>query len=549
MHGVTGESGGGGTAGWARGVAECLLIAAIFAAAGAWPVPDVNEAVYLTKARHAADPTWGRGDFFLETPDAHGVFYLVAGPIAAVLSLEQAAWIGRVAGWALLAIGFRHAAVPLLATPWARVVAACAFSLALRNTTAAGEWVIGGCEAKVFAWAAVLGALGEVAAGRFAAAFCLAGIGTAFHPIVGGWALVAVLVTWMAVTWMVSRMREGSAGEASSLRSRGGASWAAAALVAGGLLAAAAGVVPALGLTAGVDEATRVAATKIYVVDRLSHHLLPRTFSDGMIARHLLAVAAWWLLSMLVPASAARRRIMVFTLTALAISAAGIGIALLEPWAPATVYSLLRFYWFRLADVAVPFALATTLAAVLEDREASARLAAGRPAWLRAAVVGLLALDLAVQSRHWPLAGRDAVAPRADVKLVPAAWADICTWVRDHAPADACFLTPRGAASFTWRTGRREVVSWKNSPQDAASLVEWRKRIVDCFSRSGSLAEMERSTVSLGPDRVREVITRYGADHAIVPLDAPLLESVPGERLHANAAYAVYRLVGDRPEK
>lgn len=554
MHGATGESGGGGTAGWARGVAECLLIAAIFAAAGAWPVPDVNEAVYLTKARHAADPTWGRGDFFLETPDAHGVFYLIAGPLAAALSLEHAAWIGRIAGWALLAIGFRHATVPLLAAPWARVVAACAFSFALRNTTAAGEWVIGGCEAKVFAWAAVLGALGEVAAGRFAAAFCLAGIGTAFHPIVGGWALIAIVGTWTVMTWMpvtstASRMLKGSAGEASSRRPRGGASWAAAALVAGGLLAVAAGVVPALGLTAGVDEATRVAATKIYVVDRLSHHLLPRTFADGMIARHLLAVAVWWLLSLLVPASAARRRIMVFTLTALAISAAGIGISLLEPWAPATAYSLLRFYWFRLADVAVPFALATTLAAVLEDRDACSRLAVGRTAWLRAAAIGLLALDLALQSRHWPLAGRDAVAPRADVKLVPAPWADICAWVREHAPADACFLTPRGAASFTWRTGRREVVSWKNSPQDAASLVEWRKRIVDCYSRSGSLAEMERSTVSLGPDRVREVIARYGADHAIVPLDAPLLESIPGERLHANSAYAVYRLAGDRPEK
>ena len=52
MHGATGESGGDGTAGWARGAAECLLIAAVFAAAGAWPAPDVNEAVYLTKARH-----------------------------------------------------------------------------------------------------------------------------------------------------------------------------------------------------------------------------------------------------------------------------------------------------------------------------------------------------------------------------------------------------------------------------------------------------------------------------------------------------------------
>ncbi len=544
MHGLTGESGDGGTAGWARGGAECLLIAAIFAAAGAWPVPDVNEAVYLTKARHAADPTWGRGDFFLETPDAHGVFYLVAGPLAAALSLEQAAWIGRVAGWALLAIGFRHAAVPLLAAPWARVVAACVFSFALRNTTAAGEWVIGGCEAKVFAWAAVLGALGEVTAGRFAAAFCLAGTSTAFHPIVGGWALIA-----MAATWLVSRMQEQTPAEAGFQRSRGGASWGGAALVALGLFAVAAGVVPALGLTAGVDAATRVAATKIYVVDRLSHHLLPRTFADGMIARHLLAVAVWWLLSALLPASVARRRITVFTLATLAISAAGICISLLEPWAPATAYSLLRFYWFRLADVAVPFALATTLAAVLADRDACSRVAAGRPAWLRAAAIGLLALDLAVQSSHWPLAGRDAVAPRADGKLVAAAWDDICTWVREHAPADACFLTPRGAASFSWRTGRREVVSWKNSPQDAASLVEWRKRIVDCFSRSGSLAEMERSTVSLGPDRVREVTTRYGADHAIVPVDAPLFDSIPGERLYANSAYAVYRLARDQAAK
>jgi hypothetical protein len=86
------------------------------------------------------------------------------------------------------------------------------------------------------------------------------------------------------------------------------------------------------------------------------------------------------------------------------------------------------------------------------------------------------------------------------------------------------------------------VVSWKNSPQDAASLVEWRQRIVDCFSRSGSLVEMERSTVSLGPERVREVSARYGADHAVVPLDAPLLESIPGDRLHANGTYAVYCL-------
>jgi hypothetical protein len=85
------------------------------------------------------------------------------------------------------------------------------------------------------------------------------------------------------------------------------------------------------------------------------------------------------------------------------------------------------------------------------------------------------------------------------------------------------------------------VVSWKNSPQDAASLVAWRQRMVDCFSRTGSLVAMERSTAALGPERVRACAERYAADHAIVPLDVPV-ESFPGERLFANEAFAVYRL-------
>jgi hypothetical protein len=67
-----------------------ITTAAIFAAAGAWPAPDINEAVYLTKARHHADPGWAAGDFFLETPDAHGVFYVLFGPLAAGMPLEAA---------------------------------------------------------------------------------------------------------------------------------------------------------------------------------------------------------------------------------------------------------------------------------------------------------------------------------------------------------------------------------------------------------------------------------------------------------------------------
>jgi hypothetical protein len=482
----------------------------------------------------------------LETPDAHGVFYLLMGPLAAAVSLEQAAWIGRWLGWLALACGFRWATMPLLAKAWPRILAAALFSLALRHTTAAGEWVIGGCESKVFAWALVLAAVGEIGRGRLAWAWLALGAATALHPIVGGWGLAALIMSW----WLLPDSPEHAVMRSSNRSqpfSSGVLRQVQVVLVSAGLLIAAAGVVPALGLSAGADAAIRAAAAKIHVVERLSHHLLLRTFADGMVARHLLAILLWWLVRGRRPAAsppeqAARTRVDRFILASLVISLVGVAISLLEPFAANATYSLLRFYWFRLADVLVPFGLATAAAAVLMNDSALGVLLPARPAVTRAVVAVLLCLDLAHESRHWPLPGRTGLMARSDTKVDAAAWRNICEWVAANTPADACFLTPRGAASFTWWTGRREVVGWKNSPQDARSLVEWRKRFVDCFSRDGSFANMERSTAALGPDRLRRAAEQYDATHVIIPLDTPGVDTLPFERLHANRGYAVYRL-------
>jgi len=380
----------------------------------------------------------------------------------------------------------------------------------------------------VFAWGLVLGGVGAVERGRFGPAWCLCGAATACHPIVGGWALVAV-----AAAWITERCRGGA-------RERPCGSKTAAAVVwlVAGLSLAALGVVPVLGLSSGADAATRAAGNEIYVVERLGHHLLPRTFAAGFVTRHLLAAACWWLLQRSLPPTIARRRLTWVVVAALTISACGWMVSLLEPLAPGAVYAVLRFYWFRLADVLVPLAVATAAAAVLADDGLLGLVVSARPAVVRAVVVALLGLDIAAESAHWPLPGR-LVPPRADTKVDAAAWADVCRWVRDHAPADACFLTPRGAASFTWRTGLPEVVSWKNSPQDATSLVAWRRRMTDCFSADGSFVDLERSTAALGATRLGEVADRYGARLAIVPLDAPGVAELPFERLYANDGYVV----------
>jgi hypothetical protein len=555
----------GPPAGRGTALVETAVVLLVFAASGAWPTPDINETVYLTKALHYAEPTYGGDDWFLSTPDAHTIFYGLMGPILAAFGLETGAWIGRWLGWLALAGGFRHAVAPLVPTAWGRLLAAGLFAVVLRHTTVAGEWVIGGCEAKVFAWALVLPAIGELARGRLAAAVFLLGGATAFHPIVGGWGLVAVGLTWL-------RERISADGELILLGRRAGGMSSLAdtlailtptrpppcavgrevtgaraalrgCLVVGGVVLAACGIVPTLGLSAGVDAAGRAAADRIYVVERLPHHLLPGTFPEAMVARHLLAILLGVIMHRIVPATPARTRVAAFRETALSISLVGCLIAAAEPLAPDLAIGLLRFYWFRLADVVVPFTLAASAAALLVDATACGRALPGRPALVRGLVVAGLVLDLVVQSRHWPLPGRAAIASRADTKVAAAAWVDACSWVRDHVPAGSRFLTPRGAASFTWRTGLPEVVAWKNSPQDAASLLEWRRRITDCFSRDGTVVDMERSTAALGADRMREVAGRYAADHAIVPLDVAGIDALPFERLYSNGTYGVFRLV------
>ena len=506
---------------------EILLMTAIFAAAGAWPTPDTNEAHYLARARHSWDPSWGAGDFFLDSPEAHGVFYRLLGPLAAALPLEQAAWIGRWLGWGSLAAGFSFLAAALLPTTGARILAAALFSLAARHTPAAGEWVIGGCESKVFAWALVLAGVGWFVRGRSALAWVWLGAATAFHPLVGGWAMLAFLPAALV------------GGKGNGLRPEPrGATVGLGPAVAVGIALAALGVVPALGLSAGTDGAERGRAISTYVVERLPHHLLVRTFADGLVARHCLAILLWWLLLPLQKASPARRRMSIFTAAALGVSLAGCAVSLLELAWPSAAHALLRYYWFRLADGIVPLGLAlTATAALVEGLGGGTRRRLG---WV--AVLGMLAVDLAFESRHWPLPGRPGLVARADQKVQAAAWRDVCAWVRDHTPAEACFLTPRGATSFHWYTGRREVVNWKDIPQDARSILAWRARIIDCFSVDGSLKSLVTSTAALGPDRLLAAAGKYGADHIIVPVNALEPFPLPGEPLHVVGGYAVHRL-------
>ena len=178
-----------------RRTIETLLIFSLFAVyAGQFP-PDVNESHYLTKAKHGWDPLWCPDDIFLSSSFSHWLFYQLFGWLNQFFSLPVVAWIGRILTWLLLAFGWQRLSSSLLKTPGLSIATAALFLVLNDRFHLAGEWVVGGFEAKGLAYFFVLMALGSLVRRDFCWLWPYLGFACAFHVLVGGWATIAVLIS------------------------------------------------------------------------------------------------------------------------------------------------------------------------------------------------------------------------------------------------------------------------------------------------------------------------------------------------------------------
>lgn len=542
----TGAAAGRRAADSATGWVELVLIFAIFFVVGGAPAPHVNEAHYLTKAKHYWDATYCPGDFFLDSADPHLVFYWSFGWLTRVVPLTAAAWIGRIAAWLLLAYAWQRLARAVASAPWTAPLSAAIWVTLTETANFAGEWVVGGVEAKCFAYGFVLLGLAAIAEGRWRTPWIWFGLASAFHVLVGAWAVLAALATW------ATEPRERRTPIVSLLPG----------LALGGVLSLP-GLLPALALERNADPAVTAAAAQIYVFERLPHHLAPLSLPQEELQTrrtHLLITAVLffglWLwverqrrVSAAAPCGVPEGKavwqpllaIMRFAGIALATTAAGLLLEAALENDPQTAARVLRYYWFRQADVVVPLAIAL----------AGARLTTGLLHRHEAPLVVLAVLPLIACG--WFLAS--TALRRAEEPRPPAVarldnyqdWQDAATWVRSHTPADALFLTPRAGHSFKWYAARADVANHKDVPQDAASVVEWRRRCEELFPTVAGVDGEPRLAASpehWGVARIRQLARKYGATHVIArsypPLDLPVV--YPPDRGASDSYYTVYEL-------
>ncbi|NLS91933.1 MAG: hypothetical protein GXX96_07100 [Planctomycetaceae bacterium] len=575
-------------------VAEIALVFLVFFVHGAWPVPEVNEPYYIGKAIHFWNPQWIPDDPFLNSSDTHTTFYLSLGWLALFLPPTLIAWGGRLITWALLAWSWQRLSRAVLPRRWASVWTAALFVCLMEHGHMAGEWVIGGVEAKGFAYVLTFLGLETLARGRFNLVWPLLGAAAAFHVLVGGWAVAAAGVAWL----LIGKDRPALLSMVPSLVL--------------GLLLSLPGLIPSLALTRGTDPDAVAFANQIYVFQRLGHHLDPAGFPPGFALRFVLLSIAWAAMWYYGPRSSANNRIQAFVTGTLVLSLMGVAIAIIFAHDPARAAGLLRFYWFRLSDVAVPMGVALagpvfllwisqetkrswphdqraamigsgvvvlglvlvltrlivkvcTMAQYWLTWEAAAGVAAAvvvggilyvekrilpirhlrqvRMAALGALSVALLLLAPAAYVTRAALARLTPVIPRADRVWDYWAWKDACLWIADsgEVPADARFLTPLMGQTFKWYAQRSEVISWKDVPQDAESIVRWWNCAVDIYKRDDVFSGrgLNDSLNRVDSRRLRYLGEKHGASYLIT-------FRWPRKRefrvLYENRSYIVYRM-------
>lgn len=485
------------------GFGEILVLFALICLLAAEQVPGVNESHYLPKAKHLFNRDFCPGDLFFESHDSHGLAAGVAGALALGLPLPAVAWIGRILSWFCLAWAWQRLRIAI-GIHW--IVGAFALGswyFAIDYGNWAGEWAIGGFEGKSLAYPCVIVALSELFRDRWARVWIWLGFAVAWHPLAGGWAGLSFGLAWLCMPGLLQRARSQ-------------AIWLALATGLGLV-----GVIPAaLGLNSP-NQVGNLVASQIHVYRRLAHHQCPSLFA---IDRHIAGGASLGLLvaATLLAFVTFRKRTRdelrrdpvawLLTIGWISVLFSAIGLLIDRIFSlpnPILASQLLRFYWFRWSDIAVPLAWTLTFWKVTEagfrfsdptigEASPSATLSpnAGqvRTAWQKWAAAGQvlggsLLIFLTIQHTQANFARKH---PPADDILMAAPmtraidtdryidWLAVCDWAKKNSPTDSLWFTPEHQQTFKWYAGRAEVVCWKDVPQDNASVRMWYERLILC---------------------------------------------------------------------
>ena len=124
-------------------------------------------------------------------------------------------------------------------------------------------------------------------------------------------------------------------------------------------------------------------------------------------------------------------------------------------------------------------------------------------------------------------------------------WLRVCEFIRNDTEPSALWLTPKNQQSFKWQARRGEVVSNKDMPQDAASVVDWYERLGACYP-----VDEEKNLIPWTTQKIWELHKRYRfryvlIDRRVEGQSPPLLPLLYPKVAEENATFSVFEIPAD----
>lgn len=485
-----------------------------------------NELDRLPHALQSYNPNWLPHDWYLNLrANPYQVFDALLGPLVSAFGFHLGVVVGRLCVYLLLAVALGHLMCSLKL--WTTLGLAAAFVFFLHQSLVAGEWIAGGVEAKTIAYACVLLSLSYALRQQLKLTCIFAGLAISLHLLVGGFSLFCLIL---------AGLREYRFPRKDWLSLRPALGWL--------FLTGSFGWWHLCQRLLLRDDADRLFAGLVYVVGRNPHHLLPAAWAPGFWWAYLaMALLVFLVLAWRGPS--ARNRFLL-TYGAGSILLFGFGLLLFA----CRLIPFLKYYWFRLADVMVPFL--SLLLLVLGVQHTLIYLHPYTVRFVKSGRMHLLIKGLAsviiiamLAVSAWQIKVPSLRPDGPPLKLLNRHAKPMLTWIAEHTPRESVFLVDPLLWDFYIVARRAMFVSAKHVPHLDSDILEWFERMLLCNGGKQpdhmdirALLQLHRNFYRLEPSFLRDLAQRYGIHYYLGKSAHPL----PFPSIHSVAGYTLYHI-------
>jgi hypothetical protein len=292
------------------------------------------------------------------------------------------------------------------------------------------------------------------------------------------------------------------------------------------------------------DPSDPVMAGLVYVIGRNPHHLLPGAWPPSFWAMNLLLALLLFLV--LIRRGSGRPTGFLSAYATGSILLFGYGLLLYT----IRLIPLLKYYWFRLADVMVPLLCLMFLGLGIQYtmRWVQQRISVHQTHLRFEPVLcglGWSVLTILLAFSAWQIKVPPLRPDGPPLALLNARVDPMLKWISCHTPPQAVFLVDPLMWDFYVKARRAMFVSAKHMPCLNQDILEWFERMKLCNGGKQpehrdfrALLQLHRNFYQLDPSALMDMAKRYGIDYYLGKTEHVL----PFESVHSTEDYTLYRI-------